>query len=59
LHGTWRVVRKRYPDRGYFIIYNRIGEDRPRQSEEALDVIESILSHMIEDIPKVDIGSES
>jgi hypothetical protein len=59
LHGTWRVVRQRPPDRGYFIICNRIGEVHPRQSDEALGVMESILSRGTEDIPEVDIGSES
>jgi hypothetical protein len=59
LHGTWRVIRKRPPDRGYFITCSRIGEVHPRQSDEALGMMESILSRGTEDISEVDIGSES
>jgi len=59
LHGTLRVVRQRPPDKGYFIICNKIGEVHTSQSNEALGVMESILGHGTEDIPEVDIGSES
>jgi hypothetical protein len=59
LHGTWRVVRQRPPNRGYFIICSRIREVHPRQSDEALGMMESILSCGTKDIPEVDIGSES
>jgi hypothetical protein len=59
LCGTWRVVRQRPPDRGYFIIYNSIRELRSRQSYEALGMMESILSRGTKHIPEVDIGSES
>jgi hypothetical protein len=59
LHGTSRVVRQRPPERGYFITCSRIGEVRPRKSDEALGEMKSILSHGTEDIPEVDIGSKS
>jgi hypothetical protein len=59
LRGTWRVIRKRLPDRGYFITLSRIREVHPRQSNEALGMMESILSRGTEDISEVDIGSES
>jgi hypothetical protein len=59
LQGTWRFLRQRPPDRGYFIICSRIGEVHSRQSDEALRVMESILSRGTEDIPEVIIGSES
>jgi hypothetical protein len=55
LRGTWRVVRQIPPD----IIYNRIGEVRLRQSDEALGMMESILSRGTEYVLEVDIGSES
>jgi hypothetical protein len=57
--GTWRVDRKRPPDRSDFITYNRIGEDHQRQTVEALGVMESILGHGTEDISEVDTDSDS
>jgi hypothetical protein len=57
--GTWRVGRKRPPNRSDFITYNRIGEDHQRQTDEALDVMESILSRGTKDISESDIGSDS
>jgi hypothetical protein len=59
LHGTWKVVVQRPPVRGYFNICSRIGEVHLRQSDEALAVMESILSRGTEDISKVDKGSKS
>jgi len=59
LHGIWRVIRQRPPDREYSITCSRIGEGHPRQSDEASGVMESILNRGIEDISEVDIGSES
>jgi hypothetical protein len=50
LHGTWRFIRQRLPDNGYSIICSRIGEFCPRQSDEVLGVMESILSRGTEHI---------
>jgi hypothetical protein len=57
--GTWRVDRQRPPSRSYFITYSEIGEDHQRRIDEALGMMESILSHGIEDISEVDRGSDS
>jgi hypothetical protein len=59
LNGTWRVIGQRPPNRGYSITCSRIGEVHLRQSDEALGLMECILSRGTKDISGINIGSES